>query len=213
MIFCLETVSSATDRPLLIDTVNARAIRAALAHGVPNRLIINGFSLEPAKIETILPLAVEYDTAIVGYLLDERSQVPAGPDAKLSVALEIYTRALSAGLRPEQLIIDPVVAPLSWQDAAEHNRSLLEVLARLPDMLGIDVQTIASLSNLTTGAASRDAKQAMEQAFIPMLAAHGLSMLLVNMDHGRSVAMAQRCQWLLAPGVFSWGQLEGGYQE
>lgn len=208
MIFCLETAAAATDRPLIIDTLNPAAIRAALAVDVANRIILNGFSLEPARLEHILPLAVEFDVEIIGYLLDERSQVPAGVEEKLGVALALYQQALAAGLRPEQLVIDPVVAPLSWQDAGRHNRALLEVLAQLPDMLGFEVKTAASLSNLTTGPAARRHKEKLEQAFIPMLASRGLSMLLVNMDHRRSVAMVRLSRWLFNEGVFAWHQVE-----
>lgn len=206
-VFCVETAAAVTARPLLIDTLDPAAIRAALTVGAANRFIINGFSLEPSRLAHILPLAVEFDVEIIGYLLDERSQVPAGVEDKLGVALAIYQHAREAGLRPEQLIIDPIVAPLSWQDAAAHNRALLEVLQRLPDMLGVAVQTAAGLSNLTTGPATRRQKEELEQAFIPMLAAQGLSMLLVNMDHRRSVRMVQRCAWLLEGGVFAWHQV------
>lgn len=208
MVFCIKAAAAATDRPLVIDTVNSQAIRAALTVGVSNRLILNGFSLEPAKLECILPLAVEFDVEIIGYLLDEQSRVPTSLEEKLEVAMALYEQALAAGLRPEQLIIDPVVAPLSWQDAGRHNRALLDVLQLLPDMLGYAVKTAAGLSNLTTGTVVRRHKELLEQAFIPMLASHGLSILLVNMNHRRSVDMARLSSWLLNEGVFAWRQVE-----
>ena len=208
LVFCLETAAAATDRPLIIDALNPTAIRAALSRDAANRIIINGFSLEPARLANILPLAVEFNVEIIGYLLDERSQVPSGVEEKLGVALALYEQAVTAGLRPEQLVIDPVVAPLSWQDAGAHNRALLQVLQRLPDMLGFDVKTAASLSNLTTGPTARRHKEKLEQAFVPMLLAHGLSMLLVNMNHKRSVSMVRACRWILDEGVFSWQQVE-----
>jgi 5-methyltetrahydrofolate corrinoid/iron sulfur protein methyltransferase len=210
MVFCIENAAAATDRPLFIDTVNSQAIRAALTVGVSNRLIINGFSLEPAKLERILPLAVEFDVEIIGYLLDEHSRVPASLEEKLDVAMALYQHALTAGLRPEQLIIDPVVAPLSWQDAGRHNQALLDVLRLLPDMLGYSVKTAAGLSNLTTGAIARHHKERLEQAFIPMLASHGLSILLANMQHRRSVDMTRLSGWILDAGVFAWRQAETG---
>ena len=71
-------------------------------------------------------------------------------------------------------------------------------------MLGFEVQTIASLSNLTTGPATRRQKEQMEAAFVPMLAAHGLGMLLVNMDHTRSVEMVRTCRRILDDRVFAW---------
>ena len=206
--YLLETVTAVTGLPLLIDTLDPDALRAALEFGASNRIIINGFSLERARLERILPLAVRYDVDIIAYLLDERSHVPKGVDDRLETALALFQRATAAGLPPERLIIDPVVAPLNWPDAAEHNRSLLEVLKRLPEMLGFEVQTVASLSNLTTGPAIRSQKEALERVFVPMLAAHGLSMLLVNMNHTRSVATVRRCRWILDAGVFAWQQVD-----
>ncbi len=75
-------------------------------------------------------------------------------------------------------------------------------------MLGFEVQTVASLSNLTTGPARRRRKEALEGGFVPMLAAHGLSMLLVNMDHARSVDMVRISRWLLEERVFAWQQVD-----
>ena len=69
MTFCVETVQAATDLPILIDTANPLAMKAGLE---ANRkvAVINGISLEPQKLEAILPLAVEYDVDMIGYLLD-----------------------------------------------------------------------------------------------------------------------------------------------
>ena len=208
MIFCLQAASNATDRPLLIDTLNPAAIRAALSLGLSNRMIINGFSLEAAKLTRILPLAVEFDVEIIGYLLDAQSRVPTTLEDKLNVGLELFEQALAAGLRPEQLIIDPVVGGRILPAQGRHHRILLEVLTRLPEILGYAVKSVASLSNLTSGPTARARKEALEAAWIPMLVSRGLDMLLVNMDHRRSVDMARRCGWLLSDGVFSWEQVE-----
>ncbi len=151
---------------------------------------------------------MEFDVEIIGYLLDEHSRVPADLEEKLEVAMALYQQALAAGLRPAQLIIDPVVAPLNWQDAGTHNRALLDVLQLLPDMLGHAVKTAAGLSNLTTGTAARHHKEMIEQAFIPMLASRGLSILLANLNHRRSVDTVRLSRWILNEGVFAWSQVE-----
>ena len=56
MTFLVETVQSLTDKPLLLDTTNPRALGAGLAVA-RNPVIINGFSLEPDRLAGILPLA------------------------------------------------------------------------------------------------------------------------------------------------------------
>jgi 5-methyltetrahydrofolate corrinoid/iron sulfur protein methyltransferase len=203
MAFCIAAVQSATDLPVLIDTANPLAIKAGLE---ANRkcVLINGISLESKKLDTILPLAVEYDVKVIVYLLDERSHAPRQLDERLAVALALFQHCQSAGLRREQLIFDPVVAPLIWEDGLQRNRDLLEIIRRLPELLDSPVRTIAGLSNLTTGKWPTAAKRRLEEAFVCMLAASGLSWVLLNMHHRESVAAAHNCRLLLSEHLFSW---------
>ncbi len=203
MTFCVETVQAVTDLPLLIDTANPLAMQAGLE---ANRkvAVINGISLEPQKLEAILPLAVEYDVDIIGYLLDERSQMPRDQDDRMAIALELFQRGLSAGLRPEQLILDPVVAPLIWQDGLQRNRDLLEIIRRLPELLDFPVRTVAGLSNLTTGQSAPGPKRRLEQTYLAMLASAGLSWVLLDIHHHDTVASARVCRILLEDGIFAW---------
>ena len=206
MAFCIQTLQDVTDLPLLIDTSNPVAIQAGLE---ANRktVIINGISLEPAKLEKILPLAVRYDVAVIGYLLDRHSHPPREPDDRLAIALSLFEHGTRAGLRQEQLVIDPVVAPLIWQDGLQRNRDLLDIVARLPELLGFPVRTVAGLSNLTTGQGSPRHKRLLEQAFVPMLASAGLSWLLLNIHHQGAVATAKACNSLLEDTIFAWDAL------
>ena len=138
----------------------------------------------------------------------EAIDISTGPLGRQAEKQMVFCLETVAAATDRPLLIDPVVAPLSWQDATAHNRALLQVLQRLPDMLGFDVKTAASLSNLTTGPTARRHKEKLAQAFIPMLHAHGLSMLLVNMNHKQSVSMVRVCRWILDEGVFAWQQVE-----
>jgi 5-methyltetrahydrofolate corrinoid/iron sulfur protein methyltransferase len=203
MAFCVEVVQSMCDLPILIDTANPLAMQAGLE---ANRkvAVINGISLEPQKLAEILPLAVQYDVDVIGYLLDGRSQVPLAQDDRMAIALELFQRCLSAGLRAEQLIIDPVVAPLIWQDGLRRNRDLLEIVRRLPELLDFPVRTVAGLSNLTTGQGPRNLKRRIEQLYLSMLAAAGLSWVLLDIHHHDTVASARICQTLLKDDVFAW---------
>jgi 5-methyltetrahydrofolate corrinoid/iron sulfur protein methyltransferase len=207
MRFLVETVQSVTDKPLLLDTTNPRALAAGLKV-VRNPAVINGFSLEPAKMAEILPLAVAHDVDIIGYLLYPDSRVPADEGECLVVAAALFEAFQQAGLARERLIIDPVVAPLIWDDGLRHNRAVLAVIPRLADLFGFPVRTIAGISNLTTGPAPYHKRIQAEQAFVPMLAAAGLSMALMNMRHTESVACARACNLLLQSEVFAWEAME-----
>jgi 5-methyltetrahydrofolate corrinoid/iron sulfur protein methyltransferase len=64
---------------------------------------------------------------------------------------------------------------------------------------------MAGLSNLASGALPLARKIALEQAFLPMLAAAGLDWLLVNVMHGPTLETARFCTGLLAEEIFAPG--------
>jgi 5-methyltetrahydrofolate corrinoid/iron sulfur protein methyltransferase len=207
MIFLVNSIQDVSDLPLLIDTVNARAIKASL---LANRktVIINGFSLEPEKLKHILPLAKEFDVDIVGYLLYPSGQVPPDSESRLNVAVDLYNAFLKSGAAKEHLIIDPVMVPVMWQQGNQQARDVLSVIQSLPDILGFPVRTIAALSNLTTGTTSRENKMLLERTYLPMLAAGGLSMLMLNIFHAETIRTARVCASITGNDVFTWEDLK-----
>ncbi len=203
MTFLVEAVQDVSDLPILIDTANPKAVEAGLR---ANRktAVINGFSLEPAKLESILPLAKKFDADIIGYLLYPNSHVPPDEAERLNVAMELYNEFQNAGLDKNRLIIDPVVVPVLWQNGNIQAMEVMSVIKTLPDLLGFDVRTIAGVSNLTTGKGNRDKKLVLERAYLPMLAAAGLSMALLNVFHSETIRTARACNALTDPMIFTW---------
>lgn len=206
MTFLMETVQAVTDLPILLDTTNPEALKAGLSV-MENKTTINGFSLEPARLEHILPLAKACDVDIIGYLLYPNSHVPADETERLSVAVELYNEFQKLEINQQRLIIDPVIAPLMWEDGCRQNMEILSVLKNLPDVLGFPVRTIGGVSNLSTGRGPAEKKLLMEKAFIPMLATAGLTMAMINMFHQDTVRVAAACNALMSSAVFSWQSL------
>jgi 5-methyltetrahydrofolate corrinoid/iron sulfur protein methyltransferase len=203
MDFLVETVQSVTDLPILIDTTNPKAIEAGLEAN-RYKAIINGFSLERSKRDEILPLAVTYEVDIIGYLLHPDSRVPVNAVERLEIAIELHRVAIDAGLDPDKMIVDPVVVPLLWENGTCQAREVLEAIRQLPEVLGFKVRTIAGLSNLTTGRGDKRKKRLIEQTYLPMLAAAGLDMCLLNVLHSETVAAANACKALLQDHVFAY---------
>ena len=83
-------------------------------------------------------------------------------------------------------------------------REVLTVIKTLPDLLGFPVRTIAGLSNLTAGARNPIKKHLAEQTYLPMLAAAGLSMILMNILHAESVRVARMCRLFSLESIFTW---------
>jgi 5-methyltetrahydrofolate corrinoid/iron sulfur protein methyltransferase len=105
------------------------------------------------------------------------------------------------------LIIDPIVAPLMWQDGNSQDMEILSVIRTLPELLGFDVRTIGGLSNLTTGKGDRVKKLFMEETYLPMLLEAGLSMVLMDVFHEKTMRAARACRALMSPKVFSWEEV------
>jgi len=203
MTFLVDTIHESVDLPLVLDTTNPDAMAAGLA-ACRRRATINGISLEPEKIERLLPLAQRHDCDVIGYLLRPDGQVPADAAGRMEAAVEILGACQEAGIEKARLIIDPVVAPLAWQDGNRQNMAVLEVIQTLPDLLGFPVRTIAGLSNLTTGAPDDGTRRQYQKIFLPMLAAAGLDMVLMNVLDPSIMCAVEDCERLTSKSVFTW---------
>jgi len=204
--FLVKTVQKISDLPILLDTANPVAIEAGLKAS-QKKTIINGFSLEPAKLAKILPLAKKYQVDIIGYLLHPNGQVPQNTSERLDIALNLFLEFQKTGLGVSNLIIDPIIAPLSWQNGKTQNREILKVIQTLPELLGFPVRIIAGLSNLTAGGQNAAKNRCLEKAYLSMLAAAGLDTILLNILHPKIVQHALVCDLLLNESIFTWEEI------
>lgn len=202
----VEAIQGSCGLPICLDTSNHEAIEAGL-NARKGKTIINGFSLEPRKLEKILPLAKNFEQPIIGFLLHADGSVPSNAEDRLNLAVQLFEQFERRGLDPEKLIIDPVVVPLIWQDGTRQAMDVLKVISMLPDLLGVPVKTIVGLSNLTTGRASKDKKTLLGSIYLSMLAAAGLDMVLMDIFDVETVKVARTCEIITQEKVFSWGSL------
>lgn len=181
MAFLVEAVQGATSVGLVLDSPNPGLLRKGL-EVCDEKPILNAVSLEAYKIEEILPLAVEYDTRLVALLMDERSFAPPTADQKLSIALEIHERAVSAGLKPEALIFDPVLPNMSWNDAAFRTSEAVIAIRLLASgaFLQNTASTMIGLSNLRSGMRKQIPFQ-VEETCLGVLAGAGLEFVLADL--------------------------------
>ncbi|HAS28523.1 MAG TPA: dihydropteroate synthase, partial [Dehalococcoidia bacterium] len=67
MHWLVNTVQEVTDKQLSLDTTNPLATEAGLK-ACEKRALINSVSLQPERLEKVLPLAKAYDAEIIGLL-------------------------------------------------------------------------------------------------------------------------------------------------
>lgn len=180
IVFLIEAVQEACSLDLILDSPHARI----LAKGLPacrKPPILSALTLEPPKLQEILPLAAEHQTPLVVLLLDARSVAPTAVEEKLALAIELREHALAAGMAHDQLIFDPVLPNLTWPDGFAHVGGVVRTVHFLSSgvVFNEPALTMAGLSNLRSGARALFARS-IELTCLGMLAGAGLSILLAN---------------------------------
>ncbi|MBI5247920.1 MAG: dihydropteroate synthase [Desulfomonile tiedjei] len=180
MAFLVETVQEVTTARLILDSPNPRVLARGLAV-CKETPVLNALSLEPHKLEEILPLAVDCQTQLVLLLMDERSFTPPSTEEKIAIAAELREHALGAGVKGENLIFDPVLPNLSWDDAHFRVSEGLKAVRLLASgaIFQEPASTMVGLSNLRSGQIARYPAR-FEETCLALFAGAGLKIVLAN---------------------------------
>lgn len=159
------------DIPLCLDSPNPAAIEAALkvARG---KCLINSVNAEERSLQILLPIAREYGAAIIGLVLDDNG-ITQDPLKRLSIAETLLERAVRAGLKEEDVIIDPMAMAVS----ADMNacRVTLETIRLVHQKLGLNITQGAS--NISFGLPARES---INDAYMAMSIMNGLTCPIAN---------------------------------
>ncbi|MBK8457694.1 MAG: methyltetrahydrofolate cobalamin methyltransferase [Phyllobacteriaceae bacterium] len=167
----MEIVQGIVDLPLSIDSSVSAAIEAALkvAKGRP---LVNSVTGEEEKLEAILPLCRKYNVPVVAISNDETG-ISMDPDVRFAVAKKIVERAMDHGIKPEDVVVDPLVMPIGALGDA--GRQVFALLRRLREEL--KVNTTCGLSNISFGLPHR---HGINAGFIPMVIGAGMTSAIMN---------------------------------
>ncbi len=169
-----ETVRAIQDRfdiPLCLDSPNPRAIEAALKVAA-GKCLINSVNGEEESLNNLLPVAREYDAAIIGLCMDDEG-ITNDPEKRLGIAEKIIERAIAAGIRAEDVVIDPLAMAVSADPMA--CIVTLGTIRLVHDRLGHNITQGAS--NISFGLPDRESLNA---AFMSLSIMNGLTCPIAN---------------------------------
>ncbi len=171
MVETLKIVQELVDIPLAIDSSVSSAIKAGLevAKGRP---LVNSVTGEVEKLEEILPLIKKYDVPVVAISNDETG-ISEDPDVRFEVAKKIVQHAADYGIKPHDIVVDPLVMPIGAMGTA--GQQVFALVRRLRNELGVN--TICGLSNISFGLPHR---HGINASFIPMVIASGMTSAIMN---------------------------------
>ncbi len=174
MTWLVETILEAVDLPLSLDTINAEAIKAGLkASG--KKALINSVSLQPERLNTLLPLAKEYGADVVGLLWGPEG-MPRDANERCMLAVDLIYQANQAGIPNERIWIDPIVTPVSVE--INQIKACLEFMTMLAD-IAPGCRSIVGLSNVSNGTPA-PLRPYLNRTFLIMLARYGLYAAIVD---------------------------------
>jgi 5-methyltetrahydrofolate--homocysteine methyltransferase len=172
--------------PIMIDTTDPVAIERALTY-CQGKSIINSINLEDGleKFDRVTPLARKYGAGlIVGCIDEDKHQAQAiTRERKLAVArrsVELLTQ--NYGIRPEDIIIDPLVFPCATGDenyvgsAVETIESIRLIKQELPL-----VKTVLGISNVSFGLPDAG-REVLNSVFLYHCTKAGLDLAIVNSE-------------------------------
>lgn len=171
MLRAIEEVSMASSLPLSIDSSHVDIIEAALRR-YPGRALINSISCEKEKMEKLLPVAKKYGAMCILLPLSEAGLPKDGEEKRRLIHL-LMDKALAAGLRKEDLVVDGLVTTVGANRLAAVET--LETIRYCRQELSL--ATITGLSNISFGLPERGMVNA---AFLTMAIASGLTMAIAN---------------------------------
>jgi 5-methyltetrahydrofolate--homocysteine methyltransferase len=169
------------DIPFCLDSPNPRAIEAALKVA-GCKCLINSVNGEEKSLNALLPVARDYGAAIIGLVMDDNG-ITAVPEKRLEIAEKILARALRAGIREEDVIIDPLAMAVSADPLA--CIVTLETIKLVHQKLGLNI-TLGS-SNISFGLPNREV---LNSAFMALAVFNGLTCPIANPEKITSAVRA-----------------------
>ena len=164
-------IRSRFDIPLCLDSPNPKAIEAALKVA-GGKCLINSVNGEEKSLNALLHIAREYNAALIGLTMDDDG-ITHEPEKRLAIAEKILERAVKAGIKEEDVIIDPLAMAVSAD-----SRACIVTLATIRlvhQKLGLNITMGAS--NISFGLPGREA---LNSAFMSLAILNGLTCPIAN---------------------------------
>ncbi len=189
----IRMIQGMTDIPLCIDSSIIEALEAGLA-AYQGKALVNSVTGEDERMDAILPLVAKHGAAVIGLANDD--EIPMEPQRRLEIARKIVSRAGDYGIKPEDVVIDPLAMPVGAEPRAVNLFN--ETVRLIRDDLGVNMTCGAS--NTAFGLPDRPTLGA---TFLAIAESHGLTSAIMDARSRQCVDGVRAADFLL--GHDEWG--------
>ncbi len=185
MSWLVKTVQEVSDKPLSLDTTNPAATEAGLK-ACRRKALINSVSLQPERLEKILPLAKQYNADMIGLLWGVEG-MPRDANERCMLAVDLIYKANQMGIASENIWIDPIVTPISVE--INQVKACLEFMSMLTE-IAPECKSIVGLSNVSNGTPAH-LRPYLNRTYLIMLMKYGLYSAIVDAFDAELVQIAR----------------------
>src|SRR6478735_3288366 len=189
----IPLVQGLCELPICIDSSVIEALEAGLS-ACQGKALVNSVTGEDERLEAILPLVAKHGAAVIGLANDD--EIPMEPERRVEVAKKIVSAAGDHGIKPEDVVIDPLAMPVGAEPRAV--TLFVETLHLLRDELGVN--TTCGAGNTSFGLPGR---QTLGAAFLAVAQSHGLTSAIMDSRRDETVEAVRATDFLL--GRDEWG--------
>lgn len=185
MSWLVETVQEVSGKPLSLDTTNPVATEAGLK-ACKKKALINSVSLQPERLEKILPLVKQYNVDMIGLLWGVEG-MPRDANERCMLAVDLIYKANQMGIASENIWIDPIATPVSVE--INQVKACLEFMSMLAE-IAPECKSIVGLSNVSNGTPAH-LRPYLNRTYLIMLMKHGLYSAIVDAFDAELVQIAR----------------------
>jgi len=175
MVKAVKALQSIIDVPLQIDSTIPEVLEAAL-RVYNGKALVNSVNGEEKVMENILPIVAKYGAATIGLTLDENG-IPKKAEERYEIAKKIMERAMSYGIKKEDIYIDCLTLTASAEQ--DGVMETLKAIKMVKENLGL--KTILGVSNISFGLPGRGL---INHTFLAMALSYGLDLCIINPNVG-----------------------------
>ncbi len=171
----IDLVQEATDKPIAVDSPNARICAEAIGFCARPGLV-NSVSLEGDKIDVVFPIIADTPWHCAALLCDDTG-IPQSGEKRMEVFAAIMEKVGEYGIDPSRLHIDPLVEMLCTSE--DGINVILDVIRRIKAQYPT-IHVTGGASNISF---NLPARKFVNQAFIVLAMGAGMDSAIINPLH------------------------------
>ena len=173
----IKIISDIFDTDIALDSRNTLALKKAVPICKKPPLINFISETEPEDQETLLSLVSSSGASLV--IRASKGTIPTTLEAKLQIVESLIEMANKTDIPNERLFADPSIVHISSGMGQKHLSNSYECIKILKDLVEPPINTIAWISNVSTGL-PKTIRKPLESYFLTYLAGAGLDAAMVD---------------------------------